>query len=187
MSISKEAPVPRAFDTIVWGGLLAGTLDAVDGVAAFVERHEPHPGPTIHCQRPARRRFVPRRAQDGGAWRLASLLHRFYGSRRLLRHERQAASASRASSQVGSRLRRGCLSFHELLRVASFSGSKEPVFFRVVSERCHRARNFCGLRDCLVCASLGDTKINAKNSRATATSTYVVEARKRFDLQTRMQ
>jgi hypothetical protein len=33
MTISKEAPVPRAFDTIVWGGLLAGTLDAVDGFA----------------------------------------------------------------------------------------------------------------------------------------------------------
>ena len=26
---------PRALDTIVWGGLLAGTLDAVDGVIAF--------------------------------------------------------------------------------------------------------------------------------------------------------
>lgn len=35
MTILKEAPVPRAFDTMVWGGLLAGTLDAVDGVAAF--------------------------------------------------------------------------------------------------------------------------------------------------------
>lgn len=35
MTILKETPVPRAFDTIVWGGLLAGTLDAVDGVAAF--------------------------------------------------------------------------------------------------------------------------------------------------------
>jgi len=35
MTISKETPLPRAFDTIVWGGLLAGTLDAVDGVVAF--------------------------------------------------------------------------------------------------------------------------------------------------------
>ena len=35
MTILKETPVPRALDTIVWGGLLAGTLDAVDGVAAF--------------------------------------------------------------------------------------------------------------------------------------------------------
>jgi len=35
MTILKETPMPRALDTIVWGGLLAGTLDAVDGVAAF--------------------------------------------------------------------------------------------------------------------------------------------------------
>ena len=35
MTILKEPPVPRPLDTIVWGGLLAGTLDAVDGVAAF--------------------------------------------------------------------------------------------------------------------------------------------------------
>lgn len=34
-SISSAASKPRAFDTIVWGGLLAGTLDAVDGVVAF--------------------------------------------------------------------------------------------------------------------------------------------------------
>src|SRR5579871_6819896 len=26
---------PKGFDTIVWGGLLAGTLDALDGVIAF--------------------------------------------------------------------------------------------------------------------------------------------------------
>ena len=35
MTIPKDTPGPRAFETIVWGGLLAGTLDAVDGVAAF--------------------------------------------------------------------------------------------------------------------------------------------------------
>jgi len=31
----NETQGPRAFDTIVWGGLLAGTLDALDGVVAF--------------------------------------------------------------------------------------------------------------------------------------------------------
>ena len=33
--MKSETPRPRAFDTIVWGGLLAATLDAVDGVAAL--------------------------------------------------------------------------------------------------------------------------------------------------------
>ena len=35
LDVKSETPAPRAFHTIVWGGLLAGTLDAVDGVAAF--------------------------------------------------------------------------------------------------------------------------------------------------------
>ena len=35
LNVRSETPTPRAFDTIVWGGLLAGTLDAVDGVVAF--------------------------------------------------------------------------------------------------------------------------------------------------------
>jgi len=35
LNVRSERPTPRAFDTIVWGGLLAGTLDAIDGVAAF--------------------------------------------------------------------------------------------------------------------------------------------------------
>jgi hypothetical protein len=35
LSARSETRTPRAFDTIVWGGLLAGTLDAVDGVVAF--------------------------------------------------------------------------------------------------------------------------------------------------------
>lgn len=35
LSITGNSRSPRAFDTIVWGGLLAGTLDAVDGVVAF--------------------------------------------------------------------------------------------------------------------------------------------------------
>ena len=35
LDVKSETPRPRAFDTIVWGGLLAGTLDAVDGVVAF--------------------------------------------------------------------------------------------------------------------------------------------------------
>src|SRR5262249_56535492 len=34
-NVTSESPTPRAFDTIVWGGLVAGTLDAVDGVVAF--------------------------------------------------------------------------------------------------------------------------------------------------------
>lgn len=32
---ASARPKPRAFDIIVWGGLLAGTLDAIDGVVAF--------------------------------------------------------------------------------------------------------------------------------------------------------
>ena len=168
MTISKETTVPRAFDTIVWGGLLAGTLDAVDGVAAFGLKGM---NPIQVLQYIASGLLGVASFQGGlktaGLGALLHYFHRFYGSRRLLHRQRQAASASRASSQVGSRLRRGCLSFHELLRVASFSGSQEPVFCRVVSERCDRARNFCGLRDCLVCAPLGDSKINAKSSWAT--------------------
>ena len=35
LNVKSETAAPRAFDTIVWGGLLAGTLDAVDGVVAF--------------------------------------------------------------------------------------------------------------------------------------------------------
>jgi uncharacterized membrane protein YagU involved in acid resistance len=31
----REKGRPRAFDTIVWGGLVAGVLDAIDGVVAF--------------------------------------------------------------------------------------------------------------------------------------------------------
>jgi len=162
MTISKETTVPRAFDTIVWGGLLAGTLDAVDGVAAFGLKGM---NPIQVLQYIASGLLGV--ASFQGAWCLASLLHRFCGSRRLLHRQPQAASASRASSQVGSRLRRGCLSVHELFRVAAFSGSQEPVFCRVVSERCDRARNFCGIRDCLARASLGDSKVNAKSSRAT--------------------
>ena len=34
-NLGSATPKPRALDTIVWGGLLAGTLDAVDGVVAF--------------------------------------------------------------------------------------------------------------------------------------------------------
>jgi len=34
-NLSSATPEPKAFDTIVLGGLLAGTLDAVDGVIAF--------------------------------------------------------------------------------------------------------------------------------------------------------
>jgi hypothetical protein len=34
-NLSSAIPKPSAFDTIVLGGLLAGTLDAVDGVIAF--------------------------------------------------------------------------------------------------------------------------------------------------------
>jgi len=34
-STRRKGPTPRAFDTIVWGGLLAGTLDAIDGVIAL--------------------------------------------------------------------------------------------------------------------------------------------------------
>jgi hypothetical protein len=34
-SIARNGPTPRAFDTIVYGGLIAGTLDAIDGVVAF--------------------------------------------------------------------------------------------------------------------------------------------------------
>jgi hypothetical protein len=34
-NLSSATPEPSAFDTIVLGGLLAGTLDAVDGVIAF--------------------------------------------------------------------------------------------------------------------------------------------------------
>jgi hypothetical protein len=33
--MSKAKTKPRAFDTIVWGGLLAGTLDALDAIVAF--------------------------------------------------------------------------------------------------------------------------------------------------------
>jgi uncharacterized membrane protein YagU involved in acid resistance len=33
--IARNEPAPRAFDTIVYGGLIAGTLDAIDGVVAF--------------------------------------------------------------------------------------------------------------------------------------------------------
>src|SRR5215470_11893862 len=32
---ANKFSTPRAFDTVVYGGLLAGTLDAVDGVVAF--------------------------------------------------------------------------------------------------------------------------------------------------------
>ena len=35
-NLSSASPKPSAFDTIVLGGLLAGTLDAIDGVIAFV-------------------------------------------------------------------------------------------------------------------------------------------------------
>lgn len=35
LNVKSETLTPRAFDTIVWGGLMAGTLDAVDGVAVF--------------------------------------------------------------------------------------------------------------------------------------------------------
>ena len=35
LKFSSETLRPSAFDTMVWGGLLAGTLDAIDGVAAF--------------------------------------------------------------------------------------------------------------------------------------------------------
>jgi hypothetical protein len=35
ISAVREKGRPRAFDTIVWGGLVAGALDAVDGVVAF--------------------------------------------------------------------------------------------------------------------------------------------------------
>ena len=35
LEVTSETPTPRAFETLVWGGLLAGTLDALDGVAAF--------------------------------------------------------------------------------------------------------------------------------------------------------
>lgn len=34
-NLDSATPKPRALNTIVWGGLLAGTLDAVDGVVAF--------------------------------------------------------------------------------------------------------------------------------------------------------
>ena len=34
-NLGSATSKPRALDTIVWGGLLAGTLDAVDGVIAF--------------------------------------------------------------------------------------------------------------------------------------------------------
>jgi uncharacterized membrane protein YagU involved in acid resistance len=34
-SIFHSLPVPKAFPIIVWGGLLAGTLDATDGVVAY--------------------------------------------------------------------------------------------------------------------------------------------------------
>jgi hypothetical protein len=34
-NLGSATPRPRALATIVWGGLLAGTLDAVDGVVAF--------------------------------------------------------------------------------------------------------------------------------------------------------
>lgn len=35
VTTGKEVGRPRAFDTIIWGGLVAGVLDAVDGVVAF--------------------------------------------------------------------------------------------------------------------------------------------------------
>ena len=34
-SVVREKGRPRAFDTIIWGGVVAGVLDAVDGVVAF--------------------------------------------------------------------------------------------------------------------------------------------------------
>lgn len=34
-SITRNGPTPRAFDTILYGGLIAGTLDAIDGVVAL--------------------------------------------------------------------------------------------------------------------------------------------------------
>src|SRR6266853_4191665 len=34
-SIARNGLTPRACDTIVYGGLVAGTLDAIDGVVAF--------------------------------------------------------------------------------------------------------------------------------------------------------
>src|SRR5215467_15043669 len=34
-NLGRATPKPRTLDTIVWGGLLAGTLDAGDGVVAF--------------------------------------------------------------------------------------------------------------------------------------------------------
>jgi hypothetical protein len=34
-NLGSATSKPRALDTIIWGGLLAGTLDAVDGVVAF--------------------------------------------------------------------------------------------------------------------------------------------------------
>jgi hypothetical protein len=34
-SIARTGPTPRAFDTILYGGLIAGTLDAIDGVVAL--------------------------------------------------------------------------------------------------------------------------------------------------------
>ena len=34
-SIARTRPTPRAFDTVLYGGLIAGTLDAVDGVVAL--------------------------------------------------------------------------------------------------------------------------------------------------------
>jgi hypothetical protein len=34
-NLGSATPKPRALDTIVLGRLLAGTLDAVDGVVAF--------------------------------------------------------------------------------------------------------------------------------------------------------
>jgi uncharacterized membrane protein YagU involved in acid resistance len=34
-SIARTGPTPRAFDTVLYGGLIAGTLDAIDGVVAL--------------------------------------------------------------------------------------------------------------------------------------------------------
>ena len=40
---------PRSFwRAVFWGGLVAGTLDALDGVIAFHPRIEPHPGAAVY-------------------------------------------------------------------------------------------------------------------------------------------
>jgi hypothetical protein len=152
MSKSKPNSLGAA---IFYGGLIAGILDAADGVVAYYFAAgfnpiqvglllrcglQPDPSSAIHCQR----LLWSGRFSNGNfrrlGWSPRPFFHRLRGRRHLRGSNPVSAQAKQGRGNVGHDLRRCGIHCYELCRTTAHSRREITLVFAALVERGSRAR-----------------------------------------------